>query len=79
MCIVGGGTLESDSFRSPIVGFASFLGTGALVLIVVGLVTGTRTPFVLLAVDTGLLWIVSTLRHATAAQPSGEVHATAHA
>ena len=41
----------------------AILGTVALVLAVVALVTGSLTPLSLLVVDIVLLWAASTLRH----------------
>jgi hypothetical protein len=44
--------------------FLAALGTLALVLAVVALITGSLTPLSLLVVDIVVLWAASTLRHA---------------
>ena len=49
--------------------FASALGGLALVLVIVGLVTGTQGPFICLAVDIEVLRATTTLHHAVSARP----------
>jgi hypothetical protein len=73
MCIFGSSVAKS-SFKGPFVVFASALGGLALVLVIVGLVTGTETPFVLLAVVIEILWVATTLRHAVSARQTGPRH-----
>ena len=63
MCVVGG-SRTSSSFRGPVGVLASILGVVALVLIVLGLITGSETALVALAADIGFLWLVATTRHA---------------
>jgi hypothetical protein len=70
MCIFGSSRTKA-SFRGPFVVFASALGGLALVLVTVGLVTGTETPFLLLAVVIEILWLSTTLRHAVSAREAG--------
>jgi polyferredoxin len=70
MCIFGSSRTK-PSFNGPFVVFASALGGLALVLIIVGLVTGTETPLVLLAVVIEILWAATTLRHAVSARQAG--------
>jgi hypothetical protein len=69
MCILGGPRTAS-SFKGPFVVFASALGGLALVLVIVGLVTGTQGPFIWLAVDIEVLWATTTLHHADSAGPA---------
>lgn len=70
MCIVGS-SRTTYSFKGPFVVFASALGGLALLLVIVGLVTGTETPFLLLAVVIEILWLATTLRHAVSARHVG--------
>ena len=63
MCIVRSSRTTS-SFKGTFVVLASALGGLALVLVIVGLVTGTNGPFVVLALDIEILWAATTLRHA---------------
>jgi hypothetical protein len=65
MCMVGGSRTTS-SFKGPAGVLASVLGVVALVLIVLGLITGSETVLLALATDIGVLWLVATTRHATA-------------
>ena len=74
MCALGGST-RTETFRGPFVATASVLGILALVFAVWALIADERAPFVALAVDTVLLWLVSTLHHALEA-PTGR-HAPA--
>jgi hypothetical protein len=69
MCILGGPRTAS-SFKGPFVVFASALGGLALLLVIVGLVTGTQGPFIWLAVDIEVLWATTTLHHADSAGPA---------
>ena len=70
MCIVGS-SRTTYSFKGPFVVLASALGGLALLLVIVGLVTGTETPFLLLAVVIEILWLATTLRHAVSARHVG--------
>lgn len=65
MCIVGGsgGTIAS---RSRFTLAAGILGGAAFLLVVVGLITGWSLAVTLIAVDTLLLYAISTVRHAAA-------------
>jgi hypothetical protein len=54
-----------EDFAQPIVIALSLLGTAALVLAIAALATGAQWAIALLALDTLVLWIGSTLRHAT--------------
>jgi hypothetical protein len=76
MCILGGPRTAS-SFKGPFVVFASALGGLALVLVIVGLVTGTQGPFIWLAVDIEVLWATTTLHHAVSARQAPPLHRTA--
>lgn len=70
MCIFGS-SITQASFKGPFVVFASALGGLALFLVIVGLVTGTETPFILLAVVIEVLWAATTLRHSVSARQAG--------
>jgi hypothetical protein len=76
MCILGG-PRTTTSFKGPFVVLASALGGLALVLVIVGSVTGTQGPFILLAVDIEVLWATTTLHHAVSARPAPPLHRTA--
>ncbi len=60
MCSLSGGTNTNTGVFFIA---ASFLGVVALVLIIYGLITGTKIAFVLLAVNLIVLWLIATLRH----------------
>ena len=62
---------NESSFKGPFVVLASALGGLALVLVIVGLVTGTETPFLLLAVVIENLWAATTLHHSVSARHAG--------
>ena len=76
MCILGG-PRTTTSFKGPFVVFASALGGLALVLVIVGLVTGTQGTFIWLAVDIEILWATATLDHAVSARQAPPLHRTA--
>jgi hypothetical protein len=57
------------SVRDPFIWIGSALGVVALGLIVAGLIAGTETLFVALAVDLVALWIVATTHHAVVGVP----------
>jgi len=77
MCATGGSTIQSFSMRNPYVATTSILGGLALAFAIWALVSNTEEPFVALAVDTVLLWLVSTMHHAIGS-PQGR-HAAAGA
>ncbi len=70
MCILGGSTKSVPSMKDPFTVVMSVLGSIALVLIVVGLITGSEGVFVSLAVVTLGMWLVSTTSHALTSKPS---------
>ncbi len=81
-CVLGGSADAISSLvdrKAHAVGAADMvaiaLGGLALVLAVIGLIVGTRAPFVALVADILVLWVVSTLRHALGApaHPVGPV------
>jgi hypothetical protein len=78
MCMTGGSTMKEPSARGPFLATASVLGVAALVLVVVGLIAKSELALVLLAIDIGLLWIVSTLRHVVEGPRGALPHAPAH-
>jgi hypothetical protein len=54
---------------TPMVGLLSALGVAALVLVVVGLVTGSHAMLLALTIVLLVLWLGTTLRHATGSHP----------
>jgi len=66
MCIVGG-SASSIPTKNGFTLWASVLGGLAMLLVLVGLITGWSLAVPLIAGITGLLWAVSTVRHATGA------------
>jgi hypothetical protein len=64
MCILGGSTTSVPSMKDPFTIVMSVLGSGALVLLVVGLITKSEAILVALAVVTVVMWLVSTTAHA---------------
>lgn len=79
MCIVGS-SVTKETFGGPFVALAR-RWAGSFVLLVVGLITGTRTPFVALALVIEVLWVAATIRHAVGAagRPRPEHRAAAPA
>lgn len=63
MCASSGSETPSIGSSNPFIVFASILGFVSLVLIVYGLVTGTKIAFTLLTICILVLWLTSTLRH----------------
>jgi hypothetical protein len=63
-CIVGAQLDEETSWRSGFIALAAILGTGAVGLLVAGLVTGSKELLVAFVVLNVTLWIVTTARHA---------------
>ena len=60
MCILGGTSTTEWSMKNPFTVVMAVLGSVALVLIVIGLVTGSETVLVSLAVVTVVMWMAST-------------------
>ena len=69
MCTIGAQINEGSFGKSPYTILASLLGGGALVLIVVGLVIGSRAVFLAVASDILVLWAMATVRHAIRMKP----------
>jgi hypothetical protein len=63
MCALGGSTLQASAPRGPYFATTSMLGGLALIFAIWALVANTQEPFVALAIDTVLLWMVATLHH----------------
>ena len=59
---------DPRAHSGPFVVLASTLGGLALLLILIGLITGTEMPFIMLAVDIEILWAATTLRHGISAR-----------
>ncbi len=74
MCILGSRFEADEMTKDPYLVGASVLGAAALVLAVIGVITGSEAVFVVLIGVTALLWVVSTTRHAV----EGQHHAPAH-
>jgi hypothetical protein len=69
MCIVGGSGSAIPS-KSAFTIMASTLGGAALLLVVIGAITGWSLITTLVAAVTLLLWAASTVRHATVGSPA---------
>lgn len=63
MCALSGSS-QTTSMRSAYTVTTSLLGVLALVFAIWAIVADTQAPFVALAIDIVLLWLVSTLHHA---------------
>jgi len=63
MCALSGSTSQASEPRGPYFATMSLLGVLALVFAIWTLIADTQEPFVALAVDTVLLWVVATLHH----------------
>ena len=70
MCILGGRSTTEWSMKNPFTVTMAVLGSAALVLIVIGIVTGSETVFVSLAVVTVVMWMASTTAHAIRRRPA---------
>ena len=70
MCILGGTSTTEWSMKNPFTVTMAVLGSAALVLIVIGLFSGSETVFVSLAVVTVVMWMASTTAHAIRRQPA---------
>lgn len=66
MCSLSGSTSSPPLSKNPYTVTMSLLGAGALVLIVIGLFTGSEPVFVALAATTLVMWLVSTTAHVIA-------------
>ena len=76
MCIFSGSTTSVPSMKDPFTIAMSVLGFGALVLIVVGLITKSEGVLVALAVVTVVMWLVSTTAHALTRKPNAASYPT---
>jgi hypothetical protein len=75
MCVFGGSrTAVEDLIRDPrgnvSVALLSAFGALALGLVVAGLLGGSETVLVALAITLGVLWAITTLRHAVIGPPA---------
>jgi hypothetical protein len=68
MCIVGG-SAATIAAKGTFFVVAGTFGGAAMLLMLVGLVTGWSLALGLLTADIVLLWIVSTIRHAAMSRP----------
>ncbi len=69
MCILGGRSTTEWSMKNPFTVTMAVLGSVALVLIVIGLFSGSETVLVSLAVVTIVMWMASTTAHAIQRKP----------
>ncbi len=60
-------TVAKDGFLV----LGAILGAATMVVLIIGLVTGTQAPFVWMMVLTAALWVLATVRHAVEREPSG--------
>lgn len=80
MCILGGSATSEWSMKNPFTVTMAVLGTVALVLIIVGLITGSEGVFAALAAVTIVMWAASTAAHTMAREPRMRVrHTQVHA
>jgi hypothetical protein len=63
MCALSGSS-QTTSMRSPYTVTTSILGVLALGFAIWAIIADTQAPFVALAIDIVLLWLVSTMHHA---------------
>ncbi len=70
MCMLGARNTTEWSMKNPFTVTMAVLGSVALVLIVIGIVTGSQTVLVSLAVVTVVMWMASTTAHAIRRQPT---------
>jgi hypothetical protein len=68
MCLLGR-ELKPGMKATPYVVLSCALGGAALVLVVAGLVTASRTVLIGLSVTVGALWLLATTRHALGLPP----------
>ena len=70
MCALSGSS-QVTSMRSPYTIATTVLGGLALALAIWAMIANAQLPFVALAVDTLLLWLVATLHHAVGSPQGG--------
>jgi hypothetical protein len=73
MCLLGGATRSGPSMKNPFTVVMSMLGSIALVLIIVGVITGSEGVLVSLAAVTVLMWVVSTTTHVVRGQQAAPI------
>ncbi|MGZ8642079.1 MAG: hypothetical protein ACXWYF_11610 [Actinomycetota bacterium] len=73
MCLLSGATGSVPSMKDPFTVGMSVLGSIALVLIVVGVITASEGVLVALAAVLVLMWVVSTTAHAVRREPA-QIH-----
>jgi hypothetical protein len=77
MCsVAGSGRAVEQEMKEPGVRVLTGMGALALVLMIVGVITGSDLVFLALVIDTIGMWLMSTIRHATA---SLQGHSAPHA
>lgn len=74
MCLLGGATGSVPSMKNPFTVVMSVLGSIALVLIIVGVISSSEGVLVALAVVTVAMWMTSTTAHVIRRQPTAQIH-----
>ncbi|HEX9122655.1 MAG TPA: hypothetical protein VF984_04745 [Actinomycetota bacterium] len=77
MCRTGGAAFWTSeaikhpalTLHDPLIAVNMALGIAAMILVVVGLVMGTRGAFVALAGVMGVMWLLATVRHLVEGEP----------
>ena len=75
MCMLGGATGSVPSMKDPFTVVMSVLGSIALILIIVGVITASEGVLVALAAVTIVMWMVSTTAHVLKGQQPATRHA----
>ena len=76
MCVLGGRDTSEWSMKNPFIVSMAVLGSVALALIVIGLITGSEAILVSLAVVTVVMWMASTSAHAMRGKPTTATRTT---
>jgi hypothetical protein len=74
MCLLSGSTRSVPSMKDPFTIAMSVLGSVALVLIIVGVITASEVVLVALAAVIVLMWVASTSAHLVRRQPAAQIH-----
>jgi hypothetical protein len=69
-----GSNLSSETFKGPFVVGAGALGVVAFGLVVIGAITGSHLAFAALAIDIGVLYVLTIVHHVTAGAPPQRLH-----
>src|SRR5256885_6566159 len=69
-----GSNMTPETYKGPFAVGAGALGVVALGLVVVGAVTGSHLAFAALAIDIGVLYVLTILHHVTTGVPPQRLH-----